>query len=131
MGPHHARRREHLVKKISDVVAGEEVAHKSVWQCDNSKQMENPRDETTAHEPACARVASRFPRGWLRSYVKSKLRRDPIFPAAYELLRCSDQPILDIGCGVGLLAFYLRDRGCRQSTTGLDGDEGNIGGAKD
>jgi len=65
--------------------------------------MENPRDETTAHEPACARVASRFPRGWLRSYVKSKLRRDPIFPAACELLRGSDQPILDVGCGKGYL----------------------------
>ena len=93
--------------------------------------MENPRDETTAHEPACARVASRFPRGWLRSYVKSKLRRDPIFPAAYELLRCSDQPILDIGCGVGLLAFYLRERGCRQSITGLDVDARKIRRAKD
>ena len=74
--------------------------------------MENPRDETTAHELACARVASRFPRGWLRSYVKSKLRRDPIFPAAYELLHGSKGPILDVGCGVGLLAFYLRERGC-------------------
>ncbi|HXM33334.1 MAG TPA: class I SAM-dependent methyltransferase [Chthoniobacterales bacterium] len=88
--------------------------------------MENPRDETTAHELACARVASRFPRGWLRSYVKSKLRRDPIFPAACELLRGSDQPILDVGCGVGLLAFYLRERGCTQSITGLDVDARKI-----
>ena len=34
-----------------------------------------------------------------------------IYPAAYELFRDSDEPILDIGCGVGLLAFYLRERG--------------------
>ena len=88
--------------------------------------MENPRDETTAHEPACARVAARFPPGWLRSYVKSKLRRDPIFPAAYELLRGSDKPILDVGCGVGLLTFYLRERGCTQSITGLDVDARKI-----
>ncbi|MEY2496682.1 MAG: hypothetical protein QOD12_238 [Verrucomicrobiota bacterium] len=88
--------------------------------------MENRPDETTAHEPACARVAARFPRGWLRSYAKSKLRHDPIFPAAYELLRCSDQPILDVGCGVGLLAFYLRERGCPQSIAGLDVDRRKI-----
>ena len=72
------------------------------------------------------RVAARFPRGWLRSYAKSKLRRDPIFPAAYELLRCSDQPILDVGCGIGLLAFYLRERGCTQSIAGLDVDPRKI-----
>src|SRR5205814_8477445 len=119
MGPHHARRREHFIEKISDIVAGEEVAHESVWQCDNSTQMENQRDETTGHEPACAHVAARFPRGWLRSYVKSKLRRDPIFPKAYELLHGSDEPILDVGCGIGLLAFYLRERGCPQPITCL------------
>jgi 2-polyprenyl-3-methyl-5-hydroxy-6-metoxy-1,4-benzoquinol methylase len=93
--------------------------------------MENPRDETTAHEPACARVAARFPRGWLRSYVKSKLRRDPIFPAACELLHDSDEPILDVGCGVGLLAFYLRERGCTQSIIGLDVDARKIRHAND
>src|SRR5438105_6217538 len=126
MGPHHARRREHFVEKISDIVAGEEVAHESVWQCDNSTQMENPPEEISAHEAACAGVAKRFPRGWLRSYVGSKLRRDPIFPTAYELLRGSYKPILDVGCGVGLLAFYLRERGCAQSITGLDVDARKI-----
>jgi len=88
--------------------------------------MENPPEETAAHETACARVAERFPRGWLRSYVKGKLRRDPIFPEAYELLRGSDEPILDVGCGVGLLAFYLRERGCMQTITGLDVDARKI-----
>src|SRR5205807_581378 len=126
MGPHHARRREHFVEKISDIVAGEEVTHESVWQCDNSKQMENRREEASEHEPACACVAARFPRGWLRHYVKSKLRRDPIFPAAYELLRGSDESILDVGCGIGLLAFYLRERGCAQPITGLDVDARKI-----
>ena len=43
-------------------------------------------------------------------YAGRKLRRDPIFPAAYELLRESNEPLLDVGCGVGLLAFYLRER---------------------
>jgi 2-polyprenyl-3-methyl-5-hydroxy-6-metoxy-1,4-benzoquinol methylase len=54
--------------------------------------------------------------------VRSKLRRDPIYPAACELFRGSAEPILDIGCGLGLLAFYLRERGCQQPILGLDVD---------
>jgi 2-polyprenyl-3-methyl-5-hydroxy-6-metoxy-1,4-benzoquinol methylase len=94
-----------------------------VWQCDNPKQMENRRGDVSEHESACARVAAQFPQLWLRRYVGSKLRRDPIFPAAYELFCGSDEPILDIGCGLGLLAFYLRERGCRQPILGLDVDD--------
>ena len=88
--------------------------------------MENRRDEASEHESACARVAAQFPQLWLRLYVTSKLRRDPIYPAAYELFRGSDEPILDIGCGLGLLAFYLRERGCRQPILGLDLDARKI-----
>lgn len=88
--------------------------------------MENRRGDVSEHESACARVAARFPQLWLRSYVGSKLRRDPIYPVAYELFRGSDEPILDIGCGLGLLAFYLRERGCRQSILGLDVDARKI-----
>ena len=40
MRAHHAWTGEHLVEKISDLIVGEEVAHESVWQCDNSNQME-------------------------------------------------------------------------------------------
>jgi 2-polyprenyl-3-methyl-5-hydroxy-6-metoxy-1,4-benzoquinol methylase len=84
--------------------------------------MENRRGDISEHEPACARVAAQFPQLWLRIYVKSKLRRDPIFRVAYELFRGSGEPILDIGCGLGLLAFYLREHGCRQPILGLDVD---------
>ena len=84
--------------------------------------MENRADNLSEHEPACARVAALFSQLWLRRYVRSKLRRDPIYPAACELFRGSNEPILDIGCGLGLLAFYLRERGCRQPILGLDVD---------
>ena len=84
--------------------------------------MENRRDEVSEHGSACVRVAAQFPQLWLRSYVGSKLRRDPIYPVAYELFRRSEEPILDIGCGLGLLPFYLRERGCRQPILGLDVD---------
>jgi 2-polyprenyl-3-methyl-5-hydroxy-6-metoxy-1,4-benzoquinol methylase len=74
------------------------------------------------HEEACDRVASLFSERWLRHYTHSKLRSDPVFRTAYELLRHSREPLLDVGCGVGLLPFYLRERGLEQPITGLDVD---------
>jgi 2-polyprenyl-3-methyl-5-hydroxy-6-metoxy-1,4-benzoquinol methylase len=88
--------------------------------------MENRGDDVNEHKSACARVSARFPQRWLRGYVGSKLRRDPIYAAAYELFRGSAEPILDIGCGLGLLAFYLRERGCRAPILGLDVDARKI-----
>ncbi len=41
---------------------------------------------------------------------------------AFELLRDSAEPILDVGCGVGLFPLYLRMRGVKQPVTGLDLD---------
>ena len=94
---------------------------------DNSKQMENRRDDGSEHKPACARVAAQFQQLWLRRYVTSKLRRDPIYSTAHELFCGSDKPILDVGCGLGLLGFYLRERGCVQPILGLDLDARKIG----
>ena len=74
------------------------------------------------HEQTCQRVASLFGARWLRHYVSSKLRSDPVFPAAFELLSESRQPILDVGCGVGLLGFYLRERGSDAAVVGVDTD---------
>jgi 2-polyprenyl-3-methyl-5-hydroxy-6-metoxy-1,4-benzoquinol methylase len=88
--------------------------------------METLRGNVSEHENACARVATQFPQRWLRNYVRGKLRRDRIYQAAYDLLRPSTAPILDVGCGVGLLAFYLRERECRQPVLGLDVDARKI-----
>ncbi|HSP45361.1 MAG TPA: class I SAM-dependent methyltransferase [Chthoniobacterales bacterium] len=98
----------------------------SVWQCAKPTQMETVRRNAVEHENACARVATQFSQRWLRSYVRGKLRRDRIYQAAYELLHSSAAPILDVGCGLGLLAFYLRERGCRQPVLGLDVDARKI-----
>lgn len=89
--------------------------------------METPIRNAPEHESACAQVAARFQQRWLRHYVRGKVRHDEIYSTAYELLRSSENPILDIGCGVGLLAFYLRERGCRVPVLGLDVDERKIG----
>ncbi len=82
-----------------------------------------------AHEDACARVAARFEERWLRIYARRKLRSDPIFSAAFRLLRESSEPLLDVGCGVGLLAFYLRERNFLPPISGLDRDGRKIGRA--
>jgi 2-polyprenyl-3-methyl-5-hydroxy-6-metoxy-1,4-benzoquinol methylase len=93
--------------------------------------METPIGNAAEHENACARVAARFQQRWLRHYVRGKLRNDQIYSTACDLLHSSKNPILDVGCGVGLLAFYLRERACRQPVLGLDVDARKIGyGAK-
>jgi len=84
--------------------------------------MENGESLACSHEEACTRVAERFTPRWLRMYVAGKLRSDPIFAAAYNVLRGTSEPLLDVGCGVGLLPFYLRERGLAGTMTGIDID---------
>jgi 2-polyprenyl-3-methyl-5-hydroxy-6-metoxy-1,4-benzoquinol methylase len=88
--------------------------------------MQSRKENVAQHENACARVATQFRSPWLRNYVRTKLRSDRIYSAAYDLLGRSAEPILDVGCGVGLLAFYLRERACRQPILGLDLDARKI-----
>ena len=88
--------------------------------------MENPPGDATDHELACLRVAAQFPQRWLRSYVSGKLRHDRIYPTAFELFRDSKEPVLDVGCGLGLLGFYLRERGWPHALIGLDVDARKI-----
>lgn len=83
------------------------------------------------HEEACRQVAALYRDRWLRHYVASKLRSDRIFARAYELLRDSAEPILDVGCGVGLLPFYLRARGWMQPVIGVDIDARKLGRARE
>ena len=62
----------------------------------------------------------------VRGYVRGKLRDDPVFPAAFELLRLKSLPVLDLGCGMGLLQFYLRERGYDAPLMGVDFDARKI-----
>ena len=74
------------------------------------------------HKNACERVAARFRSRFLHEYVRSKLRRDPVYPAVYEQVCSSSAPLLDVGCGLGLLGFYLRERNFKNPIIGLDRD---------
>lgn len=88
--------------------------------------MENQSARSAGHEEACAQVAARFPQRWLHYYAAAKLRSDPIFRTAGELLRGSREPLLDVGCGVGLLPFYLRERGFSPAITAVEIDPRKI-----
>lgn len=78
------------------------------------------------HESACAHVTSLFRDPWLKGYVRGKLRIDPMYGAVFECLRETGLPILDLGCGIGILLYYLRCRGLQLQMTGVDWDAGRI-----
>jgi len=77
-------------------------------------------------EDVASRLAARYPTLFLRAYVRSKLRIDPAYDAVFDRVNGSDAPLLDIGCGIGILALYLRARGFSAPIRGIDHDERKI-----
>jgi 2-polyprenyl-3-methyl-5-hydroxy-6-metoxy-1,4-benzoquinol methylase len=77
-----------------------------------------------------ARIASRYARREHRAYVRGKLRWDPVYRAVGPLLAASSRPLLDVGCGLGLLGQYLRENGFRARYLGVDLDASKIGEAQ-
>lgn len=71
-------------------------------------------------------IAARYPSRFLRMYVRSKIRLDPVYAAVFERVRGCDDPLFDVGCGIGLLAAYLRARGVRAPIHGVDHDERKV-----
>lgn len=74
------------------------------------------------------RIAALNPRwhDYNHHYVPAKLRSDPVYAAVVQELAGSALPLLDIGCGIGLLAFYLRESGHTMAITGCDYDAPKI-----
>ena len=67
----------------------------------------------------------------LRGYVYWKVRTDPAYTAVLDQLRGRDpQPLLDLGCGVGVLALFLREHGLTAPVVGVDHDERKIEAAR-
>jgi SAM-dependent methyltransferase len=81
-------------------------------------------------DDVAGRLAARYPTPFLRSYVRSKIRTDPVYAAVFERVRGSEEPLLDLGCGVGILALYLRSRGFNAPILGIDHDERKIAVAR-
>lgn len=59
-------------------------------------------------------------------YTLSKLRSDPLYPGVLEALRGSTRPVLDLGCGLGLLVHALRLDGQALPYRGVDIDADKI-----
>lgn len=83
----------------------------------------------TLSEPALKTIATRCCRRWDRFYVPAKLRSDPVYGAVASELKDSPLPVLDIGCGIGLLAQYLRELGHIVPIRGFDYDARKIDSA--
>jgi SAM-dependent methyltransferase len=73
-----------------------------------------------------AKLAGRFGSPWHRNYARSKLHTDPLYQGVFEELQGESLPLLDLGCGLGLLAFYLRERGLDFPILGVDYDERKV-----
>jgi 2-polyprenyl-3-methyl-5-hydroxy-6-metoxy-1,4-benzoquinol methylase len=78
-----------------------------------------------------ARIASRFSRALDRVYIHGKLASDPVYSAAAQAIAGRRLPLLDIGCGLGLLGHYLHDCNAVDSYVGLDHDARKIQTGRD
>lgn len=92
---------------------------------------------TAAFDRATAgRIARAFlPRRWHGNrwhyyYSRIKLGSDPLYPGVAAALRGSTLPLLDLGCGIGLLAHALRAGGVNLGYHGVDNDAGKIAQAR-
>ncbi len=63
-------------------------------------------------------------------YARCKLATDPLYAGVVGALAGSVEPLLDLGCGVGLLAHVLRGHGFTARYHGIDIDAGKIESAR-
>lgn len=61
-----------------------------------------------------------------RWYAWGKLRSDAVYPAVVEHLPQRPGPVLDIGCGIGLLGLFLHYSGNGRTVVGVDADSRKI-----
>lgn len=62
----------------------------------------------------------------MRAFVAVKLACDPVYQAMAEARGSSTLPLIDIGCGIGLLAHYLHGVGRLHGYRGFDHDARKI-----
>jgi len=63
-------------------------------------------------------------------YARIKLATDPLYVGAGAVLAGTREPLLDLGCGIGLLAHALRAQGFEAEYRGVDIDEVKIASAR-
>ncbi len=57
---------------------------------------------------------------WLQGYIAGKLAWDPVFKTAWKIIINRGRPVLDIGCGLGLLGISMRAAGIPFPYRGAD-----------
>jgi 2-polyprenyl-3-methyl-5-hydroxy-6-metoxy-1,4-benzoquinol methylase len=83
-----------------------------------------------------SRIARAFlPQRWYASryhyfYARTKLGSDPLYPGVCAALRGTTAPVLDLGCGLGLLAHALHAEGIGLRYFGADNDAAKIASAR-
>jgi 2-polyprenyl-3-methyl-5-hydroxy-6-metoxy-1,4-benzoquinol methylase len=88
-----------------------------------------------ARRACIERIATRFASRWHQGYARGKLKLDPVFDDAVEWARraaasVSPASILDAGCGLGLLAHWLREHDVGIPVHGVDSDAPKIEAAR-
>jgi len=72
-------------------------------------------------------VSQRFKRAtYFKWFAAGKLWLDPAFEELAGRLQGEQLPLLDLGCGLGVLGFYLRERGCDFDVFAVDTDEKKV-----
>jgi trans-aconitate methyltransferase len=79
-------------------------------------------DVTSARQIANSYLPSR----WHYHYSRSKLTTDPLYDGVCTALTGTLAPVLDLGCGIGLLAHCLRARQLTMPYLGVDNDIGKV-----
>lgn len=84
------------------------------------------------HAPPLTDIAQAFlPNRYHYWYARSKLASDPLYGGVADALRGTTAPLLDLGCGLGLLAHTLRHHGVPlDDYLGVDNDAPKIEAAR-
>ena len=92
-----------------------------------TEQTLRPLDAATAKGIARAFLpAHAFGNRYDYYYTLVKLRTDPLYPGVLDALSGCSAPLLDLGCGLGLLAHALRVDGQAMPYVGVDIDAPKI-----
>jgi len=67
---------------------------------------------------------------WEQYYTRSKILTDPLYAGVYNELKSRNSPLLDIGCGLGILGLYLRECSWLPPIVGIDFDTSKIENGK-
>lgn len=82
--------------------------------------------------PDLRMIADNFlPKRYHYYYARSKLGSDPLYGGVADALSGTTAPLLDLGCGIGLLAHTLPRLGVELDYLGVDNDAAKIASARD